>query len=339
MSQVLDPRQQIEAAKVKQTAAEKAAADMESALRELADKRRELEAAEEQLRADQLRALKEQKDAEIEEKRAHLLLEPDPIDLQTAKQLAKRVLITFEDETTLSEMDPRPDHLTSAKFWESVDEIRSRALTQKVDKDARELILGIEGILQLVDRWEHCRAGHVRVDVGSDGYGLGRDPRDCRAIKRLVKELRNMFDGKAPPKNESIGDLICQNLDFRQIAKMIGMIGPEGGPDLAAIATLVDRGRAAGPSWTCWRWRGCWDLDSAWASRQAQVPILRAKRADEVGGLAMGAHRPGRSDGTGYVRERREELEAEEEAMFEAAQQARAEQAKNPIRPAQRQMA
>lgn len=325
MSQTVDPLQQIEAAKAKQTAAEQAAADMESALADLADKKRQLEAAEEQLRRDRLQALKDQKAAELEEKKAALMIEPEPVTLEVARQLAKRMLVAFECETTLAEIEPRPEPLTSEELWTVVDEVRAKLLTQKVDQDARELVLGVEGVIQICDRWEHFRAGHVRTDVGGDGYGLGRDPRDCRPVKRLVKELRAMFDGKEPQKSESIGTLVSQGLDFNQVSRMLGMIDPTGNPDLPAIGTLCDRGRAAGPSWNCWRWRGCWDLGSAWAARQADVPVIRSRRANEVGGIAMGSHRPGRLSGIGVVRERREEIEENERQQYAAAKRAHEE--------------
>lgn len=325
MSKTLDPTQQIESAKAQQAAAEKAAAEMEAALTALADKRRELEAEEERLRIGRLQAIKEQKAAELAAKRATMLLEPPRVTKDVAIELAQQVLTAFESEDYLSTLPERPAPLQPSQLWETIDTARARLLTQTVDDDAQLIVLSVEAIIRQADAWEHHRAGNVPTEVGAEGIGLGRDPRDNRAVGKLLRELHKILEGRPAPKVESIGKLCSENVDFGQVARIVGLVDPTGQPALHAIAALIDRGRPTGRSWLCARWLGFWDLESAWKIRQSMVPIYRQKRADEVGGIALDAHRPGREDGTGVLRKRRLQQEEEEQQQLATLQRLRDE--------------
>lgn len=308
------PQKAIEEAQKQRAAAEQAAADMEARLAGLAKQRAELDATEERLRLDRLQALQAQQAAEQAEIQAARLVEPARVTRLVAEEVAQQVLVAFEHQETIDRMAERPESLTSDQLWSFIDATRGRLLTSAVDADARELVLAVEAVLLLCDRWEHHRSGGATLDTEPTGEGLGADPRFCRAVTRILRDLRQTLDGEPARKIESIGTLLSEGIEFGQIAKMMGMISPAGDIDRGAFGTLVDLGASPGPSRLSWRWLGAWSLDAAWTKRQQLLPGLRERHAE---GPGPGA---GRLSGTGVLRRRADEEESERGEFFLAAQ-------------------
>ncbi|WP_417745972.1 hypothetical protein [Rosistilla oblonga] len=288
----------------RQIAADKAAAakEQDSIDRQIAQLREQAEAntkAQRELDEQRERLEREAIDRQRE-------LRPDHVDRDVAASVATGLLHAFEAvHVTEAEM-VGPDR-RAERLGDAIDDARCRLLTDDVAEDARPIVLAIEGVIEACDLFEAFR----RPEFGAARAADGEPPRDIRAwafpeqsgiVRASLDELRRELSGEAaPPPIESVGELVGQNVTFRQICEMHGMLLPDGSAYIGALGQLIDRalerigfyGEIAGRSHLVRM--AALNAADAWAMRSNSLERRRTTSHTLPGSAArLGALRPGR---------------------------------------------
>ncbi|QDV66967.1 hypothetical protein Poly24_06570 [Rosistilla carotiformis] len=323
------PNQKTEAAltdieaRQRQIAADKAAADKEQDAidRQIAQLREQAAAnAKAQHELDEQRERLERE--AIDRQRD---LRPDHVDREVASSVATDLLDAFE-AVHVAEADMVGPDRRDERLWDAIDDARCRLLTDDIAEDARLVVLAIEGVIDACDLFESFRRPEFQNPRNSDGEPL-RDirawafPEQSALVRSSLDELRRELSGDdAPNPIEGVGELVGQNVTFRQICEMHGMLLPDGSADIGALGQLIERalGRVgfyreiAGRSHLVRM--AALNAADAWAMRSNSLERRRTASHTLPGSAArLGALRPGRMmeppapDGVD---------EAEEEAML-----------------------
>lgn len=233
-------------------------------------------------------------------------LRPDHVDRDVAASVATGLLNAFEAvHVTEAEM-VGPDR-RAERLWDAIDDARCRLLTDDIADDARPLVLAIEGVIEACDLFESFRRPEFGAARAADGEPL-RDircwafPEQSSLVRSSLEELRRELAGDdAPAPIEGVGELVGQNVSFRQICEMHGMLLPDGSADIGALGQLIERAlghvgfyrEVVGRSHLVRM--AAMNADDAWEMRSNSIERRRSASHTLPGSAArLGALRPGR---------------------------------------------
>ncbi|WP_345323147.1 hypothetical protein [Novipirellula rosea] len=306
-----------------QSRREQAIRDQAAAAEAVAQQEADLVAQQQRIadaRAKLERQAREIEQAELEVRRKQAEIPAERVDLATATDVAGKLHAAFENYRHPGD---EPEQVLADAVWDAVDDARDRLLTDDVDDQARALVLAINGVTMACERWELCRSGQILPASGIDldTAGLGSSPATSRRVESLEKEMLAVLSGEQPPKTESIGRLVGEGIDTRQICKMIRLVNPDGSSALGVLGQIIDSGDRAQPSWEHVRWFGTLDFDTAWERRQADIPRRKQLKSDHYAASAHGSVRPNRLSGQGVVSKAFDAIEDEgrQFAAYQAA--------------------
>lgn len=280
-------RERAEQARQLQAEMAKRIAEANAQLAQAAAEEKEFEEAERQAEREKLKAEWDK-------------LGDEPVTEPVARQLAERLLMTHEQFRQGGEDRQGNDLRCPKRYWEILDSTRLRLRTNDIDKNAQEIVLGIEALVGYADRWEDSR--HKRLYVSEHaGSAEGLGPPDDRRSQAIEKELKDILDSIPPKPLESIGNLLMQGVEVRQICRILGLIDMEGQHVIQRLASIVDgafeRIGASPAQRLAVRMSGAVDFEQAWQIRERRIAQGHADHLVPGFPCVPGSNRPARGTG------------------------------------------
>ena len=125
----------------------------------------------------------------------------------------------------------------------TIDDVGARLLTDRVDEDAKPIVLCAGSLLRMLEVWASSRLHES--DPRHESW-----PGANRMIARRLLELRRLLAGESvspPAQLETIGTMLSHDVSPRQLCEMLGLVSADGQPALSALARLIDTAFAATP--------------------------------------------------------------------------------------------